>query len=218
MSTIKTITILAISTLFTVAAGVLPISKYPSDGYEKSIDLIFANGFEAPVVLPTLTSETPFNGTLPALESGHESVGTSGGTFSVDQTGQATYSFPIMAGVGTAGVAPQISLQYSSAGGNSHVGVGWSISGVTLISRCRETAESKDGTGDITPIPITYGTDDKFCLNGERLFVSNGGTYGANGTEYRTEKEQFARITSKGGSGNNPDSFTVERKDGSISF
>ncbi len=210
MHIVKLITILAISALCTVGAGVLPVSKHPNLENVKSIDLIFASGFEA-IPVATLASEAPFTGALPALEVGHDSVGSSGGSFSVDQTGQASYSIPITAGVGTAGVAPQVSLQYSSAGGNGHVGVGWSISGVTLISRCRETAESKDGAGEVVPSPITYGTEDKFCLNGERLFVSNGGIYGANGTEYRTEKEQFARITSIGGSGNNPKPLKIKK-------
>ncbi|VAW49226.1 hypothetical protein MNBD_GAMMA03-1469, partial [hydrothermal vent metagenome] len=216
MHTIKFISILLISACCTVFAGILPVSKYPNFENVKSIDLIFANGFEA-IPVATLSSETPFSGALPVLETGHDSVGVTPGSFNVDQTGQASYTIPIFAGVGTAGVSPKVALQYSSAGSNGHVGVGWSISGVTLISRCRETAESKDVVGDITPSPITYGLEDKFCLNGERLFVSNGGAYGANGTEYRTEKEQFARVISIGGSGNNPDSFTVERKDGSIS-
>ena len=218
MHIVKLITILAISALCTVGAGVLPVSKYPSleNGHEniKSIDIIFANGFEAPVTAPNLSSETPFSGALPALETGHEDVGFTAGDFMVDQTGQAAYSIPIYAGVGTAGVAPKVGLQYSSAGSNGHVGVGWSISGVTVISRCRETAESKDVTGTLEPKPITYGSDDKFCLNGERLFVSNGGVYGANGTQYRTEKDQFARVISIGGSANNPNYFTLDQLGG----
>ncbi len=218
MKSLKPFVIILLSACCTVGAGILPVTNHYDSEETRSIDLIFATGFEAPVAAPTLSSETPFSGTLPTLETGHEEVGFTAGDFMVDQTGQAAYTIPIFAGVGSAGVSPKVALQYSSAGGNGHVGVGWSISGVTLISRCRETAESKDVVGDITPSPITYGTEDKFCLNGERLFVSNGGSYGDDGTEYRTEKEQFARITSVGGSGNNPDYFTVERKDGSKSF
>ena len=217
MRTLKSISVILTAAFFTIGAGILPQRGLIYSEETRSIDLIFATGFES-IPVASLSSETPFNGALPTLETGHESVGATTGSFNVDQTGQASYSIPIFAGVGTAGVSPQVSLQYSSAGGNSHVGVGWSISGVTLITRCRETAESKDVAGTLTPSPITFGTEDKFCLNGERLFVSNGGTYGADGTEYRTEKEQFARITSIGGTGNNPDSFSVERIDGSISF
>lgn len=33
--------------------------------------------------------------------------------------------------------------------------------------------------------PFDYDNNDKICLNGQRLIAING-TYGANGTEYRT--------------------------------
>ena len=42
------------------------------------------------------------------------------------------------------------------------------------------------------------------------------GTYGANGSTYRTELETFSRITATGTAGNGPASFTVELKDGLI--
>lgn len=211
--------LLAIIALTVFSAGSTPAqSNQFSETALKSIDLIFANGFD-PVSSMTLGSESPFSGNLPALEPGHESVGASSINLSIDQSGQANAIYPIFVGVGTAGVMPTVSLQYSSAGGDGHVGVGWSITGVTVINRCRETVESKDGSGEITPSPITYGSEDRFCLNGERLFAVSG-NYGDEGTEYRTEKEQFARITSFDSTDgdNNPDYFTVERKDGSISY
>ena len=218
MHTLNKIVVFSLVFFVTVAVGFKSNQVSTFAAFEaRSIDLIFANSFEA-LVTATLTSETPFNGSLPALEPDNAEVGFTAGTFNVDQTGQASYSIPIYAGAGTAGVAPIVELQYSSAGGNGHVGVGWAISGVTVINRCRETEESRDSSTSITPSPITYGVEDKFCLNGERLFVSNGGIYGADATEYRTEKEQFARITSIGGTGNNPNYFTVERRDGSKSF
>ncbi len=218
MHSISKIVSLALATLFTIGAGFSAISNNSEILIPKGSDLIFANGFETGQSL-SLSSETPFSGSLPVLESGHDSVGFTQGSFNVDQTGQASYSLPIFAGAGTAGVAPKVSLQYSSAGGNGHVGVGWAISGVTIMSRCRETEESRDGSSEIIPSPITFGVEDKFCLNGERLFVSNGGVYGSNATEYRTEKDQFARVISYDTTDgdNNPDYFTVERKDGSIS-
>ncbi|MCF6299716.1 MAG: hypothetical protein L3J52_01120 [Proteobacteria bacterium] len=207
-------TVLFLITFITVAAG---IGSAPFDYEKRSVDLIFSSGFE-PISVANLSSEIPFSGSLPQLETGHETVGFTPGSFNIGPTGQAGYSIPIFTGAGTAGVVPQISLQYSSSASNGHVGVGWSISGVTLISRCRETEESRDSDVEITPLPITYGAEDKLCLNGERLFVSNNGVYGADGSEYRTEKDQFARVTSYGGNNNNPDYFTIERKDGSKSF
>ena len=165
-----------------------------------------------------LSSEPPSTEALPALETDQASVGITLTEFNVDQMGQANYSVPIFAGKGTSGVAPQIALQYNSSGNNGHLGAGWSISGVTVISRCRDTAESTDVSVDFFPQPLSFGVEDKFCLNGERLLVSNGGEYGAKGTEYRTERDQIARIISHGGANNNPEFFTVERKDGSTSY
>jgi RHS repeat-associated protein len=219
---VKNITkgLLVLTVAMTVAfAGINPAkNKIVNLDTLKSIDLMFANGFDPDASL-TLTSESAFSGNLPTLEAGHASVGSSTINVNVDQSGQATAEYPIFVGVGTAGVAPSVSLRYSSGGSDGHLGVGWSISGVTVIARCRETLESKDTSGDITPSPITFGSEDRFCLNGERLFAVSG-TYGHDGTEYRTEKEQFARITSHDATDgdNNPDYFTVERKDGSISY
>ncbi|WP_395377284.1 RHS repeat-associated core domain-containing protein [Marinicella sp. W31] len=164
-----------------------------------------------------LSSEPPSTEALPTLEAGHDTVGYTSGQFNVDQTGQANYSIPIFAGQGTAGVAPQIGINYSSSAGNGHLGVGWSVSGISMITRCPETQEARDGNTVIMQKPIQWNNEDRFCLNGERLF-SVLGSYGEDGTEYRTERDQIARIISHGGDGNNPSYFTVERKDGSISF
>ncbi|MBP9592354.1 MAG: VCBS repeat-containing protein, partial [Steroidobacteraceae bacterium] len=56
---------------------------------------------------------------------------------------------------------------------------------------------------------------DRFCLDGNKLRLFSG-TYGAAGSEYRTEVETFARIRAYGTAGNGPAYFVVERKDGRI--
>ncbi|MEM9420805.1 MAG: SpvB/TcaC N-terminal domain-containing protein, partial [Planctomycetota bacterium] len=160
------------------------------------------------------SSETPVTtADIPAIESGSASVGSINGSFQTDQVGQAGYSIPLYAGMGTAGLSPKISLNYSSGSGNGPLGVGWSISGVTVITRCRETQESTTSTTTITPTPITWGNEDRLCLNGETLFVASGDYWGDDST-YRTERDQFARI--KYSATNN--SFTIERKDGSTAY
>jgi len=42
---------------------------------------------------------------------------------------------------------------------------------------------------------VNYDANDRFCLDGQRLIAING-AYGADGTEYRTEKEAFSKIIS----------------------
>lgn len=139
-------------------------------------------------------------------------LGSINGSFRVDERGEATYSVAILSVAGTAGVAPQISLGYSSGGGDGIAGQGWSIGGLSMVSRCRQTL-SQDG--NVAGISLT--ATDRFCLDGQRLILTSG-TYGANGAVYRTEIDSYAVITSHGGTTGNPEYFTVRRKDGSLSY
>jgi len=117
-------------------------------------DFIFANSFEEGTTT-TYTSDPVVEITdIPSIEIGSELVGSIGGAFQTDQMGQANYSIPILTGAGSAGLAPQVSLNYSSGSGNGPLGVGWSLSGTTIITRCRDTQESRDTTVEITPQPI----------------------------------------------------------------
>ena len=138
-------------------------------------------------------------------------VGSIEGKFRVDESGDATYSIDVLSAPGTAGVAPHISLNYSSGGGDGVMGLGWSVGGLSAVSRCRQTlAQDNNATA------ITLGADDRFCLDGQRLILVSG-TYGAPNSRYRTEIDGYALVTANGGSSGNPASFTVERKDGSRS-
>jgi hypothetical protein len=139
-------------------------------------------------------------------------IGTLGGEFRVDESGAATYTVPIALPQGIAGVTPQLALSYSSAAGNGVMGVGWNVSGLSGISRCRQTTEQ-----DIAVAPLSFTNADRFCLDGQKLFAVEG-AYGANNTQYRTEIDNQTRVTSYGVSGEGPSHFTVERVDGSISY
>ncbi|MFT5139912.1 MAG: hypothetical protein ACI9CB_001569, partial [Rhodothermales bacterium] len=140
-------------------------------------------------------------------------VGATAGQFRVDESGSATYSIPILTAPGSGGIAPQISLNYSSQSSNGPLGVGWSLGGISAITRCSQTIEQ-----DIPPITrgVNLTTTDRFCLDGQRLFLVSG-TYEHSGAEYRTEIDGIARIKSVGNANSPPTSFTVERKDGSTS-
>ncbi len=130
------------------------------------------------------------------------------GSFAVSESGAATYSIDIDVPPGTAGIEPKLSLTYSSQGGNGLLGMGWSLSGLSSITRCPKTV-AQDGVRGA----VRFNADDRFCLDGQRL-IATSGTYGASGTEYRTEMEGFSRITSNGTTGTGPTSFTVETKSG----
>ncbi|MGJ5181786.1 SpvB/TcaC N-terminal domain-containing protein, partial [Bradyrhizobium oligotrophicum] len=133
------------------------------------------------------------------------------GSVSVSSTGAAVYSIPVAVPPGTAGVEPQLALTYSSQSGNGFVGMGWSLSGLMTITRCPQTL-AQDGVHG----SLGYDGNDRFCFNGQRLVAINNGSYGADGTEYRTEIESFSRIVSHGTAGNGPAWFEVRTKAGQI--
>lgn len=136
--------------------------------------------------------------------------GAIAGQFSVSASGAATYSIPIQAPLGTAGMQPGLALSYSSQAGNGLAGMGWGLSGFSAITRCSKTL-AQDGV----KTAITLTNNDVFCLDGQRLMAVVG-AYGGNGTEYRTEIESFSRVISSGTQGAGPYSFTVETKSGQI--
>ena len=138
-------------------------------------------------------------------------AGVTDGALSVDKLGAAVYSVPIAVPPGVAGMEPALSVNFRSrVGSNNVMGLGWSIGGLSLIHRCARTPVQDGAKGG-----IDFDADDRFCLDGQRL-VAISGNYGANGTEYRTEVDSFARITSYGTAGTGPESFEVEARDGRI--
>jgi hypothetical protein len=104
---------------------------------------------------------------------------------------------------------PSLALTYRSGSGNGWIGTGWSLSGLSTITRCAKTRAS-DGVTD----GVGY-VDDRFCLDGAKLEAVEG-AYGADGSEYRTEVDTFAKIVLHVASpkNNGPDGFTVWTKDG----
>ncbi len=139
-----------------------------------------------------------------------ELTGATSGELGVSPAGAASYSIPISVPPGTTGMQPSLTLQYSSQAGNGIMGVGWSIGGLSSITRC-----GTDIHNDQTIDPVDFETDDKFCMNGERL-VPIVGTNGADGTEYRTQQEEFSKIVSYGNAGTGPLWFKVWKKNGQV--
>ncbi|MEL6301656.1 MAG: RHS repeat-associated core domain-containing protein [Pseudomonadota bacterium] len=154
------------------------------------------------------------NAPVPALSTAAESdsIGTTAGEFRVDEMGAATYSIPIALPSGTAGVAPSISLNYSSSAGNGSAGLGWELSGVSSISRCRKTL-AQDGEA----APISMTTDDQLCLDGQRLLLVSG-VHMTSGAVYRQELDSNTIVEVMAEAGGEPDFFEVSRPDGSKSF
>ena len=144
-----------------------------------------------------------------------EVTGVSKGAFRVDESGAATYSININAPAGTAGVTPAISLSYSSNNLiEGPLGVGWSIAGLSAISRCPQTPIHDNGNIQ----GVQYNNEDKFCLDGQRLLLKSG-SYGAPNSTYHTAIDNFATITAKQGSSvDGPLYFEIKNKAGETHY
>lgn len=149
-------------------------------------------------------------GLLPQQLLAEDVAGFIPGEFTVSSGGAAKYNIPIEVPPGTASMQPNLSLKYNSQAKNGLLGVGWSLAGLSSISRCQAT-EAQDGFNG----GINLDGDDRFCLDGRRLVAINGAV-GVDGTEYRTEIDSFAKIVSYGQSGNGPAYWKVWTKSGRI--
>lgn len=137
-------------------------------------------------------------------------AGFTPGSFAVTPSGGAGYSIPITLPQGVAGLQPQLVLEYNSQGERGLAGVGWSLRGFSVISRCPQTVR-QDGVR----MPVTLTSTDRFCLDGQRLVLDGTAyAYGAAGAVYRKERDDFSRITSLGTAGTGPASFKLETKTG----
>ena len=146
----------------------------------------------------------------PEAAQGVAYYGALDGGATVSAGGNAAYSIPITVPPGRRGLTPSLSINYNSNVQNGMLGLGWFLSGGSKITRCPKTI-SQDGVSR----PVRYDLEDRYCLDGHKL-VAVSGTYGAAGTLYRTEIDQFSSIKSIGTGTNGPTSFTVKTKGGLI--
>ncbi|QSX39192.1 hypothetical protein JYB85_17940 [Shewanella sedimentimangrovi] len=123
--------------------------------------------------------------------------------------GQASYHIPIDVPPGRNGAQPSISLSYNSQGGNGLLGVGWSINAGSAISRCGANY-AQDG---LTRAVTFNATNDKLCLDGQKLKVVSG-SYGLNNAHYRTEMDSLVDVLQVGNLNDATSSFIVRRLNG----
>jgi hypothetical protein len=138
-------------------------------------------------------------------------AGFTPGAFRVTESGAAAYRIPIRVPPGIAGMEPSLALAYNSQVGNGLLGVGWSLEGLSFITRCPRTVAQDGVVGG-----INYDLNDRYCLDGQKLMLIAGASYGADGAEYRTERESFSKIISYGVAGNGPAWFKVWTKSGQL--
>lgn len=145
-------------------------------------------------------------------------VGTTSGSFDVNANGAATYTVPLQTPPGINGLELKLALVYNSQQGNGLLGVGWSLSGLSVVSRC---------SGNIALDGARSGIEfnsTRFCWDGQRLLPKTdvagaqetGGDADGTYWEFRTEIDNFARVRAYG-SLNDPLKFKVWTKDGRVS-
>lgn len=114
------------------------------------------------------------------------------GNIEVNGGGQLQFTLPIALPPGIKTVAPQLNLVYTSGGGNGIAGYGWTLMGITSISRM---GRNIDKDKEAKEIKIDYS--DYYSFNGQRLILKLG-EYGKDGAEYVTEKYSNIKIKSMG--------------------
>jgi hypothetical protein len=82
---------------------------------------------------PTSTAVATGLSALPAA------VGSTPTSFAVSKLGTADYSIPIWSPPGVGDVQLKLTLSYTSRGPNGLEGMGWSITGLSSITRCNKT-------------------------------------------------------------------------------
>jgi RHS repeat-associated protein len=150
--------------------------------------------------------------TLVAAKAGTESaVGATNGSLSVDKHGASNYTIPIFAVPGANGMQPEIALVYNSQSAGGIAGYGWSLAGLSSITRGGKTFKH-----DGIVRGMDYSLEDQYYLDGQRLIHVGGNPHGTAGAEYRLEHENFSRIVAQGTAGQGPESFKVWTKTGRV--
>ena len=140
-------------------------------------------------------------------------VGIISGSTAVNSAGAATFEVAISTPPGSGGVQPNLGITYNSNSGNSALGYGWSLSGLSVISRSGRSIYHNEVAS-----PVSYTNQDAFVLDGLRLNPITG-INGAHGTIYASEMEGYSRVTSyciNGANEHNPSWFKLTQKDGTI--
>jgi hypothetical protein len=97
----------------------------------------------------------------------------------VSASGSFTYRYPLKLPPGTNGMAPELALVYDSSAENGILGMGWSISGLSVIARD-------------SSYPINFDANDHYIYNGQKMIHDNLIDY------YHLEKENYIKIKAVG--------------------
>lgn len=116
-------------------------------------------------------------------------VGSPDVSLDVSPTGAATGTISIDVPKGIRGLQPNVAITYNSQSGNGIVGWGCNLSCVSAITRV-----PKDLHHDGISKGITWGNDDAYSLDGNRLLLESGSA-GTIGAVYSLEGDPFTKVT-----------------------
>ncbi|MES2382148.1 MAG: FG-GAP-like repeat-containing protein [Bacteroidota bacterium] len=141
-------------------------------------------------------------------------VGNTSVTADVGQMGNATATIPIYCPSGRLGIKPSVNVVFNSQANSGILGKGWNITGMSVISRSGNNWHLDNGVQETVKLNGT----DKLTLDGQRLLLVQGPTnsFFTHNNVFRTEVDQFVKVTYKNVSGN--EYFEVDTKDGGKVF
>ena len=113
------------------------------------------------------------------------------GAPNVDASGSASYEIPLEVPPGRRGMAPELSLRYSSGAGEGHFGQGFDLVGAgSRVHRCQKTIDT-DGAVSA----VQFDSRDRLCVDGMRLVGAvEDEAYWLNGARYHEETSAWRRI------------------------
>ncbi len=144
-----------------------------------------------------------------AKAAGVQTPGSTELSFSASPDGAASFTIPLKVPPGTGGLEPKFSLVYSSRGGPSAFGYGWSLSGLSSIQRGPRNLRDD---GVVSGIALT--ADDALYLDGEKLIEVPSQT--PNAREFRTRIDSISRVRAYEADALGPGRLVVETRAGLI--
>ena len=145
---------------------------------------------------------------LLSLTAFSDNVGSPRTSFNLTPTGGASYSIDIDMPKGVNGMVPSIAVSYNSQSGNGLAGYGFSISGISAITRGPRTV-LHDGTAS----GLSFSTTDALYLDGKRLLIQSGAE-GQDGAVYQPEGSSLTTVTLHNSTAQETSWFEVATPDG----
>jgi RHS repeat-associated protein len=125
---------------------------------------------QAKLILSAVLTAIVLPAVVSSATAGRQLPGSIEGKADVSLSGSATYTIPLVVPPGTAGTVPKLSFAYDSQSSVGPLGAGWSIGGLSRITR-----GSKNLRTDGVIRGVHLDGDDALYLDGQRLLPSSPG-------------------------------------------